>query len=236
MKGKIGFMLLLLGLSLFTQARADRVDTIEAMSDMDYCSVVADQFYAGALAQINGSARVLTALTPVVVEMLEHGMPIPKDAMYVPEFDSLTDREKQWMATNVLLGYDEAAKVKATDEQAKKMTQTLFEGCMYKRTAQKRVDAKPTTPPTDLISVASSEGLTRRIQECRELLRDQLYIADAMMNNIPKRLVIQKAQNASNLTPEHKREVLKLIDEAYSSPDPAAWVAIAWDACVDGAR
>lgn len=235
MNFKESLVIVLMGVFvMFTDAKADRVDVIENMSDMDYCSVVADQFYAGALAQIGGSARKLTALTPVVVEMLEHGMPIPKDAMYVPEFDSLTDREKSWMATNVLLGYDEAAKVKATDEQAKKMTQTLFESCMYKRTAQKRTEAKPVIPRMQM--VASSEGLTRRIQECRELLRDQLYIGDAMMNNIPKRLVVQKAQNASNLTTEHKLEVLKLIDEAYSSPDPAAWVSNAWDACVDGAR
>src|SRR6185295_11003127 len=113
---------------------AVRVDQIEVMSNMDYCAVVADQFYAGVQSQMNGHARKLTAVTPQIGEMMEHHEPLPKDAMYVPEYDSLTEREKQWMATNVLLGYDEAAKVSGlTDEQAIKMTQTVFEGCMYKR-------------------------------------------------------------------------------------------------------
>lgn len=189
---------------LFQDARADRVDIIENMPDMDYCTVVADQFHAGALSQIGGSARKLTALTPMVVEIIEHGGKVPKDAMYVPEFNSLTDREKAWMETNVMEGYDEASKIKdLTDEQAIKMTQKVFEGCMYKRTANKRVN---------FIKTASSEMLG---EVCKNRIFDINRIADAVANEVPQDHVIDVAKK-SHLQADRLALILEMVDEAYS--------------------
>src|SRR6185295_3908250 len=164
---------------------------------------------------MNGHARKLTAMTPTIVELMEHHEPLPKDAMYVPEFDSLTDREKQWMSTNVLLGYDEAAKHKdLTDEQAVKMTQTVFEGCMYKRSGQKRLN---------FIQTASSEKILEE-QFCKDRLYDINKIVGALERRIPQQYAEKVAKNSPELSPDRLAMILLMIDEAYHSTNLIEWM------------
>lgn len=86
-------------------AFADRVDTVESWSDLDYCDVRVEQFVRGADARNGGHARELKRATDEIVELAKHNM-VPKDGMYVLFWDQLSPREKEWMASNVFDGWD----------------------------------------------------------------------------------------------------------------------------------
>lgn len=120
---------------------ADRLDILEAAPNIDYCSISSDQFKSGAVAQAAGHARVIEEANYAIKELAEHGLPLPKRAMFVPEWNSLTDNERNFVTNNAFSGWDEAAKIgrPITEEEAQKMAQTVFEKCMYERTKNKRM-------------------------------------------------------------------------------------------------
>lgn len=127
--------LLIAALMLFASlpAFADRADDILSGDGEALCYATAKWYHAGAMSKIGGYARKFEPMTPMHLEMLEHQIPLPKDAMYVPEWDSMTDNEQKFLSERVLAGYDAAAEGKWTDnEQASKAANDLFNDCMAK--------------------------------------------------------------------------------------------------------
>lgn len=88
----------------------DRVDIVESLNPLEYCTVVVEQFYQGADARAAGYERKLSDAL-AVHEMVEHGLPLPKDSMWVMYWNTLNDREKEWMSKHVFEGWDKADEI-----------------------------------------------------------------------------------------------------------------------------
>src|SRR5579859_3443411 len=112
-----------------------RLENIESMEPREFCTVVADEFLAGAVNQAAGHAREIRLASAEILENVEHGVMPSKEAMYVPEWDKLTEAEQDFVRVHTFTGYDEAAKIgrPVTDEEAWAMAQAYFRKCVTER-------------------------------------------------------------------------------------------------------
>lgn len=118
-----------------SQSRADRLDVLETYPAVEYCKQVTGMFYAGADAKAHGFARKIEPVTPMIIEMIEHRIPLPKSAIWAHDWQQLNDREKEFMALHVFAGWDA---VNDPDEVDAK-SQQFFEACVRFRVAEKRI-------------------------------------------------------------------------------------------------
>lgn len=199
-------------MALAQHARADNVDQLEALPDTDYCRVTTDMFYGGATSQIGGHARAIKEATPYILELAKHGQPLPKDAMYAPDWNKLTDREQKYMADLTFLGYDEAAKIPGlTEEQAVKMTQAYFEHCMYERTKAKH---------SSFIKVSYDEkaGKVRmdKLRTCAAHSRVAVTIFGLAQGGMSPNDFWKAYPLSQDWTQEQRDEALWITDTAYA--------------------
>ena len=118
------------------QARADRLDVLDSYPTPEYCKQVAGMFYSGALSKVHGHARIIKAADQKIMAMMEHRLPLPKDAIYATQWLELNDREREFMTLHVFLGYDSGAN---DEDEAAAITQAFFESCVRHRVAEKRI-------------------------------------------------------------------------------------------------
>lgn len=125
------------GLCLLSQSsRADRLDLLETYPTVEYCKQVTGMFYSGAVSKVNGHARVIKDADDRITAAIEHRLPLPKDAIWAPQWQDLNEREQEFMSRHVFMGYDSGA----TDEdEAAVITQKFFEACVRHRVAEKRL-------------------------------------------------------------------------------------------------
>jgi hypothetical protein len=149
--------LFVFGLISCSPARADRVDDLNAFDMISYCQATAQMYHGGADSNATGFARVIRQM-PVefVVEYLEHMLPLPKDAMWIMQWDQLKDREKAFMTKIVFEGWDKVQEikdsgVKVPDDYVNQITETYFNRCLeiksseatYKKTASSQRIIEP---------------------------------------------------------------------------------------------
>ena len=200
---------------LTPSAFADRVDILESMTDKDYCSVVADQFYAGVQSQQSGHKRELRHASKEILELAEHGQ-LPKDAMYVPEWDELSDRDKAFITQNVMDGYDEAGKIpQLTEEMGLKMGQAVFERCMYERTKQKRTGFENDRTQSEYIKVdaLSNQSKEARYWQCAQWLEDHIFIGRYAAKGDCEQMILRTEQEP-DVDEARREKLLKLMYEA----------------------
>jgi len=166
-------------------ARADRADDLVQMTDMDYCSTTADMVVGGITSEIAGHKREIRNASAAILEMAEHGIPLPKDAMYVQGWNKMTEHEQEFMKQFTFLGYDQAATNPGlTDEEGMKLAQKYFEACMYQRTKEKHSSSGY------LIHAASSQGLNDpehgKEMECLHEANGAYQMINEVRKGIPK--------------------------------------------------
>lgn len=123
------------GFCLFSElAKADRLDILESLPDVEYCQQVTGMFYAGADAKVHGFARKIEGVNPMIIEMIEHKIPLPRTAIWAHDWDSLNDREKEFMQRYVFAGWDSVEDADEVDTKS----QQFFEACIRYRIAEKR--------------------------------------------------------------------------------------------------
>lgn len=207
---------------------ADRLDILEAAPNVDYCTVSADMFLAGLRSQSAGHAKVIKEASPNMISHAQHGYPVPKDAMYVPEWDSLTDNERGFVEKNVFSGWDESSKIgrPVTEEEALMMAQTMFNNCMYERTKNKRMG---------FIKTAALDGAVnpkeKRYFQCREWLSDHAFIGKAIKRGRDCGQMIEWI-TSSDVNMERKDKILRLLGEACTAPDVQAWFDKYYNECM----
>jgi hypothetical protein len=201
------------------QAHAgDRLDIVLAMDQKDYCEIVADEFYAGVIGKLYGSAREFKPTTKSIIENLEHGIPLPKDALYVVDWDNMSERDKAFVQQHVLLGYDEAAKIgrDLTDEETKAMGKAYFDRCMMDRLTA--VDDSPFKKVEALENVNPA----KRIAMCSEWLADYKFIALAIKHGRDCDDMKDWTRNTEGVQEARRAKISRLLDEACGH-DPEAW-------------
>lgn len=162
---------------------ADRVDELLEAPSQQYCSVAASLFQRGAQYR---NMNIPLIFKNVSAAEAEAGDP-PGDAIYMIEWDSYTDQEKAWVSGRYSDGWLAAdqiirqAKEKAQKEPENQgfdvevgidpaginhMTQTYFEGCLYKNEQRKHEKQVYENP---LRYTASSKQLTCELRSKRFL-------------------------------------------------------------------
>lgn len=117
------------------RAMADRLDQLEGYPTVEYCKQITGMFNAGAWAKVGGFARIIKPVDATIIELIEHKMPLPKTAIWAPEWHTLNEREQEFMQKHVFMGYDAGA----TDEdEVDALSQKFFEACLRYRTAEER--------------------------------------------------------------------------------------------------
>ena len=125
------------GFCLLSQrSMADRIDILETYPTVEYCKQVTGMFYSGALSRVNGHARIIKPADQNIMAMIEHKLPLPKDAIYATQWETLNDREKEFMTLHVFLGYDSNPE---DEDEAASIAQKFFESCVRHRVAEKRI-------------------------------------------------------------------------------------------------
>lgn len=124
---------------------ANRIDSLNAGTDMDYCGTTAEFFFRGADARFHGFARGLRELPKEYYSLLELGADkLPRESMWVINWNDLTPEEQTFMGDIAYQGWDAVddlikKNVKLDNEIVEGLGQTYFNGCMYNRTKEKRV-------------------------------------------------------------------------------------------------
>lgn len=188
----------------------DRSDYINSLDPEDYCGVVADQYYAGVLGKLYGSVRELKATTAEILENLEHGIPLPKDALYVHNWDQLDDAEKAFVRSHVLKGYDKATP-DLTDEAAQALGQDYFDGCLEARKSQKRTDVFPR-----FIKVEALENVApaKRFSQCKEWLTDYNVIGIAVRSGRDCDQMKEWNQTTEGVEEGRRAKITRIVNEA----------------------
>lgn len=128
-------------LLLSSFAYADRADDIVAGPAEDFCSIARNWYRAGIRNQMYGSKREFKEMNPAMIELLEHKVPLPKDGMYVPEWNGMTDKERSMLSFYVLSGYDASAEHGGfTNEEIDTGTKEYYDSCMEAKTASPSVE------------------------------------------------------------------------------------------------
>lgn len=189
-----------------------RLDNMRSMDTEDYCTVVADQFLAGVLNQAYGSAREFKATTPAIVEMVEHGLPLPKDAMYVLEWDDHTPAEKEFLRQHVLEGYDEAAKIgrEVTEEEAVEMARAYFSKCMREPRAS-------LSSPFLHVEALENVAPAKRLSQCTEWLSDYKFVALAVKHGRDCDQMKEWNQTVEGVADERRAKITRLVSEACAA-------------------
>lgn len=130
--GLIGVFVLLVS----PQARADRIDILDTYPTIEYCKQVTGMFYSGAVSRVNGYARIIKPADGRIIELIEHRMPLPKEAIWATQWDTMNEREKEFMTQHVFMGYDSGA---GSEDEAAVIAQKFFESCVRNRVAEKRL-------------------------------------------------------------------------------------------------
>lgn len=131
--------LLALAFSLFSlSALADRADDVLQLTDPDYCSFAANQYFLGARSQAVGFGRAIDDLSPGIIELAEHGVPVPTDAMHVMEWDKYNDHEKWLIETHLYRGWDDSkAAGGMKDDAINEKAQEYYDACIEDRSQEK---------------------------------------------------------------------------------------------------
>ncbi len=215
--------LIFIALMLFSSLSfADRVDDLNAFGIQEYCEVTTRFFHGGVDGNQSGYARKLSQAKREFQELLEHGIPLPKDSMWVVGWDELTQREKDFMSGIAFQGWDAAQEFKNKGQEidVSKMTQIYFEGCAAKR-AEQRV--KPGAK-INFIQTASSEKIAKPSEE---QCKDMIYDAATISENIMTEEYTQEEMEGfakKNLTGTRLDKVLEQIKSAYGwSGDIKEW-------------
>src|SRR4051812_42383769 len=205
-------------LSFNMQAQAgDKLDIVLAMDQKDYCEIVADEFYAGVIGKLYGSAREFKPTTQSIIENLEHGIPLPKDALYVVDWENMSDRDKAFVQEHVLLGYDEAAKIgrELTEDETKAMGQAYFNRCMQDRLTA--VDS-----PYRKVEALENINPAKRVAMCTEWLADYKFLALAVKHGRDCDDMKDWTRNTEGVQEARRAKISRLLDEACGH-DPEAW-------------
>src|SRR3954466_868452 len=205
-------------LSFNMQAQAgDKLDIVLAMDQKDYCEIVADEFYAGVIGKLYGSAREFKPTTQSIIENLEHGIPLPKDALYVVDWENMSDRDKAFVQEHVLLGYDEAAKIgrELTEDETKAMGQAYFNRCMQDRLTA--VDS-----PFRKVEALENVNPAKRVAMCSEWLSDHKFIALAVKHGRDCDDMKDWTKNTEGVQDTRRAKISRLLDEVCGH-DPDAW-------------
>lgn len=211
--------------SMLTPVHAgERSDYINSLEPSEYCEVIADQFYAGVLGKLYGSAREFKHSTPEVLENMEHGIPLPKDGLYVFEWDKLDAAEKAFVRQHVLAGYDKATP-DLTDQDALAMGQAYFDACMEARKSLKH---------TGFIRVEALENINpaKRYSQCAELLYDYAFIGKAIKHGRDCDDMKKVARETDGVSDERRAKILRILNEACAAPDIEAWFEGYYKACM----
>ena len=120
----------------------DKVDVFKAMPMEQQCEGETEWFRDGAEHAVLGYARGIKEMPREYMEYLEHGIPLPKDSMWVMGWNLLTPKEQDFMKKYVFEGYDAATAIlakdhKITDEELDEMAQTYFDKCAYDKTQER---------------------------------------------------------------------------------------------------
>lgn len=218
------YVLAVLVFLVTVEARADRVDSLESRSVTDYCMQKAEFFHGGVNGFLYGRARKVSQPTPEIIELFEHGVPMPKDSMWVVEWNQLTDREKAFMEKVIFEGWDEAKKLSdsGTKPDIDRMTQTYFEGCLYKRTKETHAPKTRVDLETEIgIKVASSSAIAKPSKEtCDEIRIDVKVIGEAVSDGVPEDDLMRHARMAPDLESDRLERILRQIKEAYAWDGP----------------
>lgn len=221
---------LLLFMSSCGPVYADRLDTLEAAPDVDYCTISADQFVSAIKAHTAGHARLIKEASPNIIHHAQEGFGVPKDAMYVPEWNSLTEKERGFVEKNVFSGWDEAAKIgrPVTDDEAMMMAQTMFNKCIYDRTKNKRMNFTKTAAIDGAVNVRQ-----KRYNQCKEWLSDHIFIGKAVKSGKDCGQMVEWT-TASDVNMERKDKILKLLYEACTAPSVQGWFDKYYEECMGG--
>ena len=202
------------------QAHAeDRLDVVLSMEHKDYCEVVADEFYAGVIGKLYGSAREFKPTTHAIMENLEHGIPLPKDGLYVVDWDKMSDRDKAFVRQHVLLGYDEAAKIgrDLSEEETRAMGQAYYDRCMADR-----VTAVEDTSPFVKVEALENVNPAKRYAMCTEWLSDYKFIALAVKHGHDCDDMKEWTKTTEGVHDARRAKIGRLLDEVCGH-DPDAW-------------
>jgi hypothetical protein len=204
-------------------ALADRVDTLETWPIKEYCSQLTEFFNEGAESNVGGFARKISPVTPEVLELAEHNKPLPRESMWVFEWNQLNDRERAFMSAIVFEGWDAVESLKNKDvvvdnNVVSKMSQIYFEGCVAKR-AEKQV--KPQGPKTRIhynLKTASNKNIAKPSQQtCTDLEWDIKVIGEAISDGIPQHELENFARKSISVLGEDRLiRILRQIDGAYT--------------------
>lgn len=235
----VNFLLFIVGLVVvifvILTARAEdspRLDNVQSMEPREFCTVIADEFLAGAVNQAAGHARNIKLATAEILENAEHGIMPPKDAMYVPDWDKLTDAEKDFVRDHTFTGYDEAEKIgrAVTDDEAWKMAQAYFNQCMAQRKTEKHSKA--------FIRVEALENVNpeKRKSQCAEYLSDHAFIGKAVKHGHDCDQMKEWTQTTDGVQDERRTKISRLLDEACAAANVQAWFDTYWKACLEGRK
>jgi hypothetical protein len=204
-------------LSFNMPAQADRLDIVMAMDQKDYCGIVADQFYAGIIGKVYGAAREFKPATPDIIEKMEHGVPLPKDALYVIDWEELSDRDKSFVLEHVLLGYDEAAKIgrQLTEDETRAMGQAYFDSCMQNKLTA--IDS-----PFRKVEALENVNPAKRFAQCTQWLSDHRSIAQFIKHGRDCDEMKDWTKNTEGVQDERRAKISRLLNEVCGK-DPDAW-------------
>lgn len=210
-------LMLLLPALLHAGQRMDYINTLEPA---DYCEVVADQFYAGALGRLYGSVRELKASTPAIIESLEHGLPLPKDGLYVLDWDKLDAIERAFVARHVLGGYDRATP-DMDETQVLALAQAHYDACMESRKTHKRTDVGRFIRAEALENVAPA----KRLAQCTEWLADYKFIGLAVKHGRDCDQMQDWTRDTEGVQDERRAKIARILDQVCALPRDAidAW-------------
>lgn len=237
-KKAVGIALMLFS----TFAMADRIDELNGYNIQEYCSVTTRFFHGGADGNKSGYARKLGQVRPEFYEYLEHHVPLPKDSMWVTEWDQLSKKEQDFMAGITFEGWDAVQEFKNKDivPDVDRMTQTYFEGCLAKRAAS-QVTPAPVHKDRINLRVAYSDDLRAQNEQfakptqetCDTIEFDTGVIGGAISDGMPmEELQAFAAKAIPELGTERYNRITRQIKEAYAWDGPfVEWIAKEMKGC-----
>lgn len=83
-------------------------------------------------------------------------------------------------------------------------------------------------PSHDEIQAPSDEQTTH----CQDVLKDHIVISQYAAGGCPKDKLEALANRATDIDDVRRASILKLIEEAYSAPDPTEWLNGYWLECM----
>lgn len=228
-------MLLVLGASFIGISYAgDRVDTLNELKPIEYCSVEARLFRDGMFSRNMDIPRVIRNVPEEIMAQLRKNMPveIPTDAIYLTEWDSLNDREREFTEKLIFRGYDTADHMKsqavASAEELPEnvgwegkittiltmglietTTQKYFEACVQSRT-------KAGTMRSVLYRKIQGEHFKKpeliKDRSCETINHDASVIESAVMHQYSIAEIAAVAKEAVNISEGRKNQIYVMLE------------------------